>query len=152
MRSKLISEPNDAEPPLTREIPRSQWAGFCDRFSREHSGWLVTIELLEAEIGAQIEARELPLKGITAEMKKAGPDVISLVAGSTPWERVTHTVVEPRRIWLEETREGAHAALEIESFDGAKTLVRFRSTVLPEMVDGLAEDENSYEKKTPATS
>jgi hypothetical protein len=142
MAADLISE---HESPSTREIPRSQWAGFCDRFSRQHGGWLVTIELLGAETGAQVEVRNLPLKGITAEMKNSGPDVISVVVGSTPREHVAHTVAEPRRIWVEETQNGAHAALEIESFDDTKTLVRFRSAMRPELVDGLTEDKKSHE-------
>jgi hypothetical protein len=45
---------------------------------------------------------------------------------------------KPTRVWIEETAEGAEAALEIESEDHAKTLLQFRSVVLPEAVDGVA--------------
>ena len=50
---------------------------------------------------------------------------------------MTHTITEPTRIWLEQTSEGANAALEIESADEVKTLLRFRSTLPAEMVDGV---------------
>jgi hypothetical protein len=36
-----------------------------------------------------------------------------------------------------QTSEGANAALEIESADETKTLLRFRSALLPEFVDGV---------------
>ena len=40
-----------------REIPRDEWAGFLDSFSRQHEGWLVRLEVPGAEIGAQVEAQ-----------------------------------------------------------------------------------------------
>ncbi len=33
--------------------------------------------------------------------------------------------------------EGAHEASQVEAADGTATLLRFRSAVLPEMVDGV---------------
>jgi len=39
---------------------------------------------------------------------------------------------------LEQTDEGADAALAIKSADGLTALLRFRSAVLPEMVDAVA--------------
>ena len=57
-----------------REIPRGEWVKYLDGFSRRHEGWLVTVEVLGAEIGAQVEAQELPLEGITAELKAGGED------------------------------------------------------------------------------
>ncbi|OLE50804.1 MAG: hypothetical protein AUG51_26320 [Acidobacteria bacterium 13_1_20CM_3_53_8] len=53
-----------------REIPREEWAEFLDIFSRQHEGWLVTVEVLSEEIGAQVEAEGKPLEGITAELAR----------------------------------------------------------------------------------
>ena len=50
----------------TQEIPRAEWNTFLDTFSRQHEGWLATLEVLAADIGAQEEARDLPLEGISA--------------------------------------------------------------------------------------
>jgi hypothetical protein len=49
---------------------------------------------------------------------------------------VTHTIADPTRLWLEQTSQRANAALEIESADEVKTLLRFRSPLPAEMVDG----------------
>jgi hypothetical protein len=121
----------------TKEIPRDEWKTFFDTFSRQHEGWLATLEVLGSEIGAQQEARNLPLEGITATSKDTVPETIAISLGKTPEDHVTHTITEPARVWLEQTAEGANAALEIESADQIKTLLRFRSALPAEMVDGV---------------
>ena len=121
----------------TREIPRDEWTEFFDGFSRQHEGWLVTVEVLGSEIGAQIEVRELRLEGITAEVKDDDEGAISIMVGETPDDHITHVITAPSHVRLEQTQEGADQALQIESASGATTLLRFRSAMLPEMVDGV---------------
>jgi hypothetical protein len=120
-----------------REIPREAWSAFFDSFSRQHEGWLITLEVLAPEIGAQVESREQPLAGITADLRDKGEDVISILVGRGSDDHVGHLIHAPSRVWLKETEAGAHEALHIESTRGATTLLRFRSAVLPESVDGV---------------
>jgi uncharacterized protein DUF5335 len=121
----------------TQAIPRDEWVFFFNSFGLRHQGWLVTIEVLGSEIGAQVKAEEMPLDGITAELNRSGEDVISiLVGGTTPQERVTHIIYAPTHVRVKQTEAGADEALEIESA-GSTTVLRFRSAVLPEMVDGI---------------
>ena len=127
----------------TKEIPREEWTRFLDTFSRQHEGWLVTLEVLAADIGAQQEASNLPLEGITATSTDDESQSIAINLGKTPEDHVTHTITEPTRIWLEQTSEGANAALEIESADEVKTLLRFCSALPAEMVDGVVFDKNN---------
>jgi hypothetical protein len=119
-----------------REIPRDEWVAYLDGFSRQHEGWLVTVEVLGSEVGAQVEAQGLHLRGITAELK-VGEDTISITIGGKDAERVTHTITRPTHVRIEQAENGADMALQIESTDGVATLVRFRSPMLPEMVDGV---------------
>jgi hypothetical protein len=123
----------------TQEIPRSEWNSFLDSFSRRHEGWLATLEVMGPDIGAQREARDLPLEGITATTDDESR-AIAISLGKSPEEHVTHAVTKPTRVWLEETPEGAAAALEIESADDVKTLLRFRSPMPSEMVDGVVSE------------
>jgi hypothetical protein len=120
----------------TQDISRDEWAAFFDSFSLRHQGWLVTVEVFGSDIGAQVEARELPLQGITAELKREGEDAISIIVGDTPEQHVTHTIGAPARVILKRSEEGADEAIEIESA-ARTTLVRFRSAVPTEMVDGI---------------
>jgi hypothetical protein len=122
----------------TREIPKDQWTGFFDAFSRKHEGWLVKLEILGPEIGAQVEERDLALEGITDERDEAGGNTILIMAGAKPDDHVTHSIPRPTQVSLEQTDEGADAALAIKSDDGTTALLRFRAPALPEMVDAVA--------------
>jgi hypothetical protein len=120
----------------TKEIPKSEWTPFFDSFSRKHEGWLVNLEIFGPEIGAQVEQRELALEGITHERDEV-EDAIMIMIGARPDDHVTHSISQPTAVSLEQTDEGADAALAIKSDDGTTTLLRFRSAVLPEMVDSV---------------
>jgi hypothetical protein len=121
---------------MTKEIPSDEWMSFLDSFSLQHQGWLVTVEVIAPEIGAQEEASNLPLEGITSSESNEHKS-ISISVGNQPSNHLTHTVNAPIRLWLKQTAQGADEALEIESTDGVKTLLRFRSAMPAEMVDGL---------------
>jgi hypothetical protein len=121
----------------TREIPRAEWTEFADAFSRKHAGWLVTLEALDPALGAQEIARDVPLGGITAD-REPGHDEITILLAESSQRHATHRVVAATRLYLLQNDEGADEALEAETASGSKTILRFRSPMLPEMVDGLA--------------
>ena len=123
----------------TQAIPRDEWNNFFDSFSRQHEGWLATLEVFDDDLGAQQEARELPLSGISLSSGK-DKGTIALSLGKEPGDHVTHIIDEPEQVWVETTSEGVNAALEIEAKDQTKTLLRFRSPILPELVDGVVLD------------
>jgi hypothetical protein len=120
----------------TKEIPPQQWESFFDMFSRKHQGWRVTVEVLGDEIGAELEAKEMPLEGITADTKDKN-HAISIILREKGAGHLTHIVSEPRYVRLKQAQDGADEALAIESLDRVTTLVRFRSAMLPEMLDGV---------------
>ena len=126
----------------TQEIPRAEWNRFLDTFSRQHEGWLATLEIFGGDIGAQEAAHELPLEGISAASTDDEPQSIAISLGKAPGDHLTHTITRPTRLWLEQTSEGANAALEIESADKVKTLLRFRSAMPADMVDGVVFEKN----------
>ena len=119
----------------TQVIPRDEWKTFVDTFSRQHEAWLATLEVLGTDIGAQQEASDLPFQGIALSDDES--DALTISLGRSPEDHVTHTISDPTKVWLEQTSLGANAALEIESADGVKTLLRFRSPLPAEMVDGV---------------
>ena len=121
----------------TKEIPKNEWPEFFDSFSRQHEGWLATLEILGSEIGAQVEGRELAFEGITDEWDETEGDTIMIMTGAKANDHITHSITRPTRVSLEQTDEGADAALAIKSADGVTALLRFRSPILPELVDGI---------------
>jgi Family of unknown function (DUF5335) len=118
----------------TREIPASDWREFFDVFSRVHDGWLATLEVF-GDLGAQVEAENLPLRGVTADREGESTSVTLLLG--EPEHRVTHRVIRASHVRLDQTEEGADAALQVESERGETALLRFRTAVLPETVDGI---------------
>ena len=121
----------------TKEINRNEAAAFFDSFSRRHEGWLTTMEVLGADIGAQIGERDLKLEGITADLSEH-VDKIEIMLGGKADDHITHTIATPLQISLEQTDEGAAAALAIKGADGITTLLSFRSAMLPELADAVA--------------
>lgn len=119
-----------------REIPRDDWVAFLESFSRLHDGWLITIDVLGAP-DERLKARESALKAITADLRPQGEDSISILTRNTPHDEVSHIIEAPLHVRLMETETGVHEGLQIESKGGQTTIVRFRSPMLPELVDGI---------------
>jgi|SRR5687767_10998636 len=126
----------------TREIPKDQWPKFFDTFSMRHEGWITTLEIFGSELGAQVQERELTLEGIVDEWDEVEGNQIVIMIGGKPDDHITHTISDPTHVSLEQIEGGADAALEIKSRDGYTALLRFRSPMLPEMVDGLVDERS----------
>ena len=122
----------------TKEIPRNEWREFFEIFSRQHEGWLVTLEILGSEIGAQVEERKLAFEGVVDEGDEVQGHEILMMFGAEPDDHITHSISNPTTVSLEQTDEGADVALAIKSADGVTALLRFRSAVLPELADAVA--------------
>ncbi|MFB3905743.1 MAG: DUF5335 family protein [Acidobacteriota bacterium] len=104
----------------TNEIPQQQWVRFFDDFSRQHAGWVVTLEVIGREIGDQNEVNNLPLVGLSADIKGTEPR-IEIIAGRRTTSHVTRIINRPKRVWVKEPGE----TIEIESEDETKTLLSF---------------------------
>lgn len=133
----------------TKEIRKDEWGKFFDNFSRQHEGWLVTLEILGTEIGAQVEIHELPLKGMVDEWDEIKGNAIMIMAGTKPNDHITHTIDNATQVSLEQTDGGADVALAIKSADGTTALLRFQSPMLPEMMDGLVTPPPVLNKRPP---
>lgn len=99
--------------------------------------WLATLEVFAVDAGAQPEAQELPFEGISLDSGDGEPASVIISFGKSPSDHVTHTIHQATNLWLQQTAEGADASLEIKAGDNSNTLLRFRSPMLPEFVDGI---------------
>jgi hypothetical protein len=114
------------------QIAPREWRRFLDLFSRMHEGWLVSVQIADAS-GTHHEIEDLPLVGVTSEQNCLR---FVIRVGASPSAHVTHAVERPTALWLDRTADGADEALEMVA-DGTTTVVRFRSPMPAEMVDGL---------------
>jgi hypothetical protein len=109
----------------TYEIPREEWPMAVTAFGEERRRWLVSLEVLGQEIGAQPEVRDLPLEGISAEPPKKGGSIsIFIFVERSPDDHLTHTITNPARVRVEENDDRTDA-MQIEAADGTMTIVTF---------------------------
>ena len=76
-------------------------------------------------IGAQRQFRQMPLVGITAEPRDHG--MISIAVEEPDGDHLTHMIHAPTHVFIEKTKTGADSSLEIDSADGTKAVLRFRT-------------------------
>ena len=95
----------------TREVTRNEWTSFFDVFSKQHEGWIASLEILGDEVGAQAEAVELPFEGISVSAK-GEPQSLVINLGRSAEDHISHTVERPQHVWLRQTEEGANDSLE----------------------------------------
>lgn len=126
------------------EIAATAWQTFCEYFTRQHRGWLTSIEAVEidprrGDAGPNITiiARDLPLQGVTLEQRAAELDLLVTVGKGR--ELFTHRVPGPTRIFALETGSGAHEGLRVEGDRETAITLQFRFPVKPETLNGWVE-------------
>lgn len=117
------------------EIAKDDWTSRLNEFSAVHRGWLIDVEYASPAGWTEAEMRGVPLIGVSYEPDRFA--TIRLNAGRSPSEHVAHVIDAPCRLWIERTVDGADSGLAIESSDGSRTTVRFKTAALPETVDGV---------------
>src|SRR5436190_23339991 len=111
---------------ITHEIPKNQWQTYFNDLGRLYAGWGVTIEVLERDLGDQPAEEGLPLQGISFETQGSDAGNILIEVGDVEPAFVTHHVDRPRSVRVVDAQPGAQTDIEIESEDGAITLVHLR--------------------------
>lgn len=107
------------EPGTTTELldDRAGWLDALVRFSGRNAGCLVTVELHDRRLGAQIVAQRFRLSGVDYDWRD---DAVELVLGGavTGERHFAHVVRGPTSIAIQRGRDGRDRALCIESVDG----------------------------------
>jgi hypothetical protein len=109
-------------PSNTMDIARERWIPFFDEFTRENRGAHATLEIVNGDIGDQLETDDRPLDGVAADLKGSAP-AVWITFGSTRSEHLTHGVHDVIAVRLLAPAPPEKSVLEIESSDGTKTLL-----------------------------
>jgi hypothetical protein len=112
------------------EIPRNRWVDELDAFTVTHEGWLVSVDVLGEDIGAQREIDNMPLLGVSAE-RLEGERTIAISVARSKVEHVTHVIRAATRVYVERGNDGATAGLLVQSEDGTSTVLRCRALGRP---------------------
>jgi hypothetical protein len=119
----------------TRIVSPHEWRSFFRDFSRIHSGALITINVSGPGVGSHDEVVDQPFRGISED----GDEIFVHVGDGSEHPHLERRVERVDAIRVQQTDEGADAAVEIASIDGTRTMVRFRSPALPELLDPAVE-------------
>ncbi|HEX6871831.1 MAG TPA: DUF5335 family protein [Micromonosporaceae bacterium] len=107
----------------TLVVDRIDWVSFFDRLSHDQQGKLVTIEIMETDLGDQYEVERLPFAYATYDRRD---DLVMVgVGGSTPRYPVVlrHVIEHPTEV--DSAGSGDWPAVRVVGADGAATLMRF---------------------------
>ena len=121
-------------PMTTRHLAQPSWRDELDSFSRQHEGWIVSLKATTSGGEVTFDAHDVPLLGI--ESTPSQPPNIQVALGNRR-DHLAHIVRNATAVQVELTSNGADRALVIESADGSRTTLQFRSPARPEEVDGL---------------
>ena len=110
---------------------------YLDDFSRRYAGRTARLEVLSENLGVQgDDVERLPLQGITLDKRSSLTSSLEIMlggAGAADMRHLTHTVPKVRRIVAKFGPDAREDSLEIESEDGARTILVFETlTELPE--------------------
>jgi hypothetical protein len=87
---------------VSRDVPRDEWDGFLDRFNREHRDEPVSVAKSDVRDGLRFAERVTPLMDIAHHH---APERISVTVRETPFGEVTHTILDPDAVAVEEPAE-----------------------------------------------
>lgn len=118
----------------TCEVPRVSWGAFCEAFTGRYHRSLVTVEHPGRAGRSRLKPPPQRLAEISLEFSGRGCDAVHIFLSATSRSFRHLSVNKPAHVRLLKNESGADRALEIESADGAATLVRLCSPLLLDLV------------------
>ncbi len=108
----------------TRALGAERWAQYFDSIAPGIEGLLVTIEVMDEQLGDQIDVERLPVQTIGYDHKDNVLEVA--VGGRTPRYPVVlrHFISAPQTIELEESGEATPSSILVTDAGGDRTLIR----------------------------
>ncbi|HEU4776033.1 MAG TPA: DUF5335 domain-containing protein [Telluria sp.] len=104
----------------TERLERGAWQGYFDAMAKILPGKQAEIEVNSLRIGAQLEAKYLPLLGITYDRKS---DLLEVLL-----EGLDHTIAHVREVWVD--HDGVNLnSVSVTDADGVQQIIRLRDPV-----------------------
>ncbi|MGZ5127251.1 MAG: DUF5335 domain-containing protein [Burkholderiales bacterium] len=103
------------------KLEKAKWHTYFDRVSKHLIGKHAEIDVDSLALGAQVEAKWLPLLGIVYDPKN---DIIEIAL-----DDLDHMVRKPREVYVDEGSTGL-ISLEVLDGDGVQHIVQFRDPLM----------------------
>jgi hypothetical protein len=118
---------------ITRQLPRSEWKVYFDRYTREHLSSVdvdesevhdvAIVEVLLPKLGDQFEVTFEPLLGMTYDPKSNAFELVL--------RDIDHLVFRPAEIAVIEDDDGFISEIEVVRADDVKEIVHLRRSGPP---------------------
>ncbi|MGM0575409.1 MAG: hypothetical protein ACQEXJ_06735 [Myxococcota bacterium] len=122
------------------EVPPSDWAGFCERFTKRHRGDAMSLERVRQRDGRDVErevlARDVPLRDLR-RVHREGMDELIVRTQEAPPAGSTWVVGEPTGLRFEQHGETARGRLRITAAEEPDLVLGFTRPLVPGYLDGL---------------
>ena len=108
---------------IAREIPSKEWSRSLDSFSRDHVGWIATLEVMGDDLGDQVEAESLPFAGVSADPDRR---TVWVALARSAGDHITHSIDHVSHLRIVDGESSP--SIQIEAEDGGQTLLRLTRT------------------------
>jgi hypothetical protein len=133
----------------TRKISVNEWRGFCDSFSREHHGWLVSVAVTDPNgndigkpLSAKVLAQNLPLQEIREAQSEDDAEIMITVGEGS--DEISFLIEHVAAIYENSDKKNnaqKDIGMRIDSTDNTSTEVQFRTPAEPGGMEGLTQPE-----------
>ena len=118
---------NDGAASANSVVPREEWNGFLQDFSRAHKGWLATLETADTVTKEIVETHEMSFQSIELDLEDEKHPRIN-VSVHTDNKTFKHILFLPSHMVLHTLEGGWRDSLEIETLN-TTTKVHLRPPV-----------------------
>jgi hypothetical protein len=112
MAEQVSQSDSQRSSPSTLEIRESEWVAFLTQFTRENRGAHARLEILDPDIGPQVEAEDRPFDGISAEIK-GGEHTVWIALGLATQDHFTRGIQNVKSIWVRPPVGNSGPAVEL---------------------------------------
>jgi hypothetical protein len=117
----------------TQELSADSWAEYFDSIAKSVEGLLVTVEVMNEELGDQTDVERLPLQTLGYDHKDEVFEVAVGGRGTRYPVLLRHFIANPRTIGIEDDGPPTPSAVLVTDAGGTRTLIRlFEPAVLEE--------------------
>lgn len=118
-----------SEPEYRFVIPQSVWSEFLQQFTQDHRGRLVTLKILDEQLGDFEVLSHTPLFAIAYEPPNYGNDLVVTVSRtlSTATATYAHVIVYPQRLEVVTDADGNIESCTVTDDDRAQTIICLES-------------------------
>jgi hypothetical protein len=112
---------------MDRTIPRAEWASSLKQFTDRNAGRKTSLEEDAPGLGAQSEAQDYPLRGVSFDPRDGRIEIMLGDMASTE-RHITRAISAPQSVDLLFGPDGRDQALRIRHHDDAQTVLRLKRT------------------------